>query len=208
MIINFSSKIRKRVFVVFILLTTILGGGIYLFKGDNSTETLKIKEDSMNKYTMDVIFDDESKRLMCNQNLVYVNNTNTDLDKIYLHIYPNAFSKKEYAPFEKSEFKEAYPNGFNEGYIDIKNVLSSGKKLAYNIEGDKNDILEINLGETLKANERISIDLKYNIKIPNCLGRFGYGDNTVNITNWFPIACVYDDRGWNLKGYESVGDPF
>ena len=43
---------------------------------------------------------------------------------------------------------------------------------------------------------------------PNCLGRFGYGDNTVNITNWFPIACVYDDRGWNLKGYESVGDPF
>jgi len=208
LIINFSSKIRKKVLIVFTLLTIILGGGIYLLKEDSTKETLKIKEDSINKYTMDVVFDDESKRMMCNQNLVYVNNTGIDLDKIYLHIYPNAFSKEEYAPFEKSEFKEAYPNGFNEGYIDIKNILSSGEKLNYNIEGDKNDILEINLDKKLKPNERISIDLKYNIKIPNCLGRFGYGDNTINITNWFPIACVYDDRGWNLKGYESVGDPF
>jgi len=208
LIINFSSKIRKKVLIVFTLLTIILGGGIYLLKKDSTTETLKIQEDSINKYTMDVVFDDESKRMMCNQNLVYVNNTGIDLDKIYLHIYPNAFSKEEYAPFEKSEFKEAYPNGFNEGYIDIKNILSSGEKLNYNIEGDKNDILEINLDKKLKPNERISVDLKYNIKIPNCLGRFGYGDNTINITNWFPIACVYDDRGWNLKSYESVGDPF
>ena len=37
---------------------------------------------------------------------------------------------------------------------------------------------------------------------------FGYGENTVNVTNWFPIACVYDDKGWNLKSYEAVGDPF
>ena len=146
MIINFSSKIRKKVLIVFTLLTIILGGGIYLLKKDSTTETLKIQEDSINKYTMDVIFDDESKRMMCNQNLVYVNNTGIDLDKIYLHIYPNAFSKEEYAPFEKSEFKEAYPNGFNEGYIDIKNILSSGEKLNYNIEGDKNDILEIKTG--------------------------------------------------------------
>ena len=34
------------------------------------------------------------------------------------------------------------------------------------------------------------------------------GENTINVTNWFPIACVHDDRGWNLKSYETVGDPF
>ncbi len=43
---------------------------------------------------MDVIFDDETKRLMCNQNIEYINNTKSNIDKIYLHIYPNAFSKK------------------------------------------------------------------------------------------------------------------
>ena len=55
MIINFSSKIRKKVLIVFTLLTIILGGGIYLLKKDSTKETLKIKEDSINKYTMDVV---------------------------------------------------------------------------------------------------------------------------------------------------------
>ncbi|MGL5695262.1 MAG: M1 family metallopeptidase [Peptostreptococcaceae bacterium] len=207
MIIKFTKKVRQGVLAA-VTLMMIVGGGTYLLKSEKSEETIKIQEDSLNQYAIDVIVDDESKRLMCNQNLTYVNNTNVDLDKIYLHIYPNAFSKKELAPFEKNEMKEAYPNGFNEGYIDIKNILSNKEALKYNITGDKNDILEINLGKALKSKERISIDLKYTVKLPNCLGRFGYGQNTINVTNWFPIACVYDDRGWNLKSYESVGDPF
>lgn len=207
MVIKFTQKIRKRMLVALCLLI-FLGGGVYLFKYSNDKETLNIPKEESNQYTIDVIFDDESKRMMCNQNLVYVNKTGKDIDKIYLHIYPNAFSKREYAPFEKSEMNEAYPNGFNEGYIDIKNILNNSEKLSYSIDGDKNDILEINLGKALKDKEKISIDLKYTIKIPNCLGRFGYGDSTINVTNWFPIACVYDDRGWNLKSYESVGDPF
>ena len=41
--------------------------------------------------------------------------------------------------------KKAYPNGFNEGYIDIKNVLNNNNKLEYEIIGDKNDILQIKL---------------------------------------------------------------
>ena len=96
----------------------------------------------------------------------------------------------------------------NEGYIDIKNVLNNNNKMKYEIIGDKNDILEVKLDKLLKEGESIKIDLKYNVKLPNCLGRFGYGENTVNVTNWFPIACVYDDKGWNLKSYEAVGDPF
>ncbi|MGL5330254.1 MAG: M1 family metallopeptidase [Peptostreptococcaceae bacterium] len=207
MIIKFTKKVRQGLLMA-ITLIFILGGGVFLLKDEKTEETIKIQEDSLNQYSIDVIFEEESKRLMCNQTLTYVNNTGTELDKIYLHIYPNAFSKKEFAPFEKSEMKDAYPNGFNEGYIDIQNVLNNGEKLENKITGDKDDILEINLGRKLKDNEKISIDLKYTVKLPNCLGRFGYGQNTINATNWFPIACVYDDRGWNLKGYESVGDPF
>ena len=38
--------------------------------------------------------------------------------------------------------------------------------------------------------------------------RFGYGENTYNFGNWYPIAAIYDDRGWNLEPYYKVGDPF
>ena len=105
-------------------LLIVIGGGVYVYQSKNSVQTSNIEEGkNLNKYIMDVIFDDESKRLMCNQNVEYVNNTNIALDKIYFHIYPNAFPKKEFAPFEKDEMNQAYPNGFNEGYIDIKNVF-------------------------------------------------------------------------------------
>ena len=208
MTINFTKKVRKILLRISMIALVIVGVG-YLSIEMKTQSTMAFKDkDSINNYTMDVIFDEEKKTLLCNQNLKYINNTNQNLDKIYLHIYPNAFSKEDYAPFEKNEMKKAYPNGFDEGYIDIQNVLSQDKKLEYNIKGDKDDILEVKLSKELKENEVISIDMKYEVKLPNSTGRFGYGDNTINITNWFPIACVYDDRGWNLKSYETIGDPF
>ena len=128
MIINFTKKVRILTGMILTLLI-VIGGGVYVYQSKNSVQTSNIEEGkNLNKYIMDVIFDDESKRLMCNQNVEYVNNTNIALDKIYFHIYPNAFSKKEFAPFEKDEMNQAYPNGFNEGYIDIKNVLNNNNK--------------------------------------------------------------------------------
>ena len=109
------------------------------------------------------------------------------------------FAIKNLYHLRESEMEKAYPNGFNEGYIDIKNILNNNNKMKYEIIGDKNDILEVKLDKLLKEGESIKIDLKYNVKLPNCLGRFGYGENTVNVTNWFPIACVYDDRGMESK---------
>lgn len=207
MIINFNKKRRILVLIFILILTSI--GGLILINNHNSSQAINIIDNkALNNYIIDVVFDNKTKTIKCNQNLTYVNNTGQKLDKIYLHIYPNAFSKESIAPFEEEEMKKAYPNGFNKGYIDIKNILNNKEQLSYNIHGDKNDILEIELNKELLPNEKYSIDFKYNVKIPNCLGRFGYGQSTINITNWFPIACVYDDRGWNLKSYETIGDPF
>ena len=208
MVIKFDKK-RRRLFIIILSLLIIVGCLIRNFILTNERETFTLQDiKNRNEYTIDVIYDDETNRILCNETLDYINNTKTTLDKIYLHIYPNAFCEEKLVPFEKNEMDRAYPNGFNEGYIDIKNVLQGGNKSKYKIIGEKNDILEIKLDKLLRQGEKINIDLKYNVKLPNCLGRFGYGDNTVNVTNWFPIACVYDDNGWNLKSYEAVGDPF
>ena len=150
MVIKFNQKVRRTLSVAILFMVLIIGCFI---EKDDSLETYKEKTNSkINQYNMDVIFDDETKRLMCNQNVDYINNTKSNIDKIYFHIYPNAFSKKDFAPFEKSEMTRAYPNGFNEGYIDIKNILNNNSKMEYKIKGDKNDILEIELGKELKPN--------------------------------------------------------
>lgn len=207
MVINFNKK-RRRISLL-LLLVLFFVGTIYWSNNQVENDTMKIvKDKNINNYIIDVVFDDKNKKMKCNQNITYINNTGKSLDKIYMHIYSNAFSNKDICPFEKEEMQKAYPNGFDEGYIEIKNILNNGNKLQYNIKGDKNDILEITLDKKLNDGEKYSIDMKYNVKIPNCLGRFGYGDNTINITNWFPVCCVYDDRGWNLKSYIALGDPF
>ncbi|MGL4912335.1 MAG: M1 family metallopeptidase, partial [Romboutsia sp.] len=116
MIINFSKKVRRVLGIVVAVIILLGGGAYYVNDNKSSVESFKLDENKiLNKYTMDIIFDDESKRLMCNQNIEYINNTDIELDKVYFHIYPNAFSKKEFAPFEKDEMEQAYPNGFNEG---------------------------------------------------------------------------------------------
>ena len=208
MVIKFDKK-RRRLFVIILSLLVILGCSVRNFILTNERETFTLQDEkNKNEYTIDVIYDDETNRILCNETLVYINNKKTTLDKIYLHIYPNAFCDENLVPFEEEEMDKAYPNGFNEGYIDIKNVLDNSNKSNYKIIGEKNDILEIKLDKLLKEGQSVKIDVKYNVKLPNCLGRFGYGDNTINVTNWFPIACVYDDKGWNLKSYEAIGDPF
>ena len=206
MIIDFRRKNRKITTIM--IMGIILIGGLFFLNKEYGKPASNINLENISSYKMDVILDDESKGLICNQTVNYINNTKQDLKNIYFHIYPNAFSKEEYAPFEKSQMNKAYPNGFNEGYIDIKNILIQNQKAKYNIEGNKEDILKICLDKPLKRNQPIEIDIKYRIKLPNSVGRFGYGKDTINITNWFPIACVYDDKGWNTKSYETIGDPF
>lgn len=206
LVFRMDQRVRKTLSIAMVFM--LLVGGVIIEK-THTLETFMVKgHNKINQYEIDAIYDEDNKKLLCNQKTEYVNNTKEVLDKVYFHIYPNAFSKMEFAPFEKNEMSIAYPNGFNEGYIDIKNVLNSKKKLKYDVTGDKNDILEINLSKKIKPGESVTIDFKYNIKLPNSIGRFGYGDNTVNVTNWFPIACVNDGRGWNTKSYETIGDPF
>ena len=38
--------------------------------------------------------------------------------------------------------------------------------------------------------------------------RFGYNDNSVNLANFYPIACVYRDGAFVADPYYSTGDPF
>ncbi|MCT4508216.1 MAG: M1 family metallopeptidase [Tepidibacter sp.] len=193
-------KLFTVLFLLFSAITCFAKTDLQVFKGD--------KNDDLNEYTINASFNEKLKKLTCSQNVVYVNNTKNNLREVYFHIYPNAFSKEKYAPFAKNELKDAYPNGFSKGYIKVKSILNNQTKLSYSISGKKEDLLIIKLNNELKPDEKIDIHIEYDVKLPNSIGRFGYGDNTINITNWYPIACVHDERGWNKKGYEKIGDPF
>ena len=52
------------------------------------------------------------------------------------------------------------------------------------------------------------LEIKFGLTIPNCAHRFGYAENTLNLGNWYPIACVFEAGEFVTDGYSANGDPF
>lgn len=170
------------------------------------------KETDLNQYTIDAVLDTVNKVLSAEQQVVYVNNEDVGLSELYFHIYANAFGKQETAPFLFDDFSRAYNRGFMPGYTEIESIeLSKGQNRntpEYSLQGEGDTILRIKLPEPLKPKDSINIRFRYRVIIPPAGDRFGYGDVNINMGNWYPVAAVYDNEGWNLDKYYSVGDPF
>lgn len=160
------------------------------------------------RYTIEASFHEEEKLVKAAWQLDYTNNTGADLDELYFILHPNAFSSREDPPFPDDQLDQAYPEGFSKGYIRILKV-ESDHGISHETEGKRREFLRVDLNTPLKKGDSIIINMEFEVKLPQCLGRFGYGQHTVNITNWYPILAVCDrDTGWSLYPYYEIGDPF
>lgn len=201
-------KKSKRYIILLISIALIIAG----CTSSNEISTLIVEDyngldiNRVNEYEIEVDFNPEDKTYSVFQKVTYFNNTDTELKEVYFHLYPNTFKKVTTAPilFDIN----ALLKGFVPGYIKIEELKIEGKEAEYTIQGHGDTILKIELEKPLKANEDIEIQFTYEGKLPKLIDRFGYGENVFNFGNWYPIACVYDEDGWNLDPYYSLGDPF
>ncbi len=164
------------------------------------------------KYNINVTLNDVDKTLNGTQHVVYVNKENVPLNELYFHVYANAFKKKETVPIPPDQSRDIFKDGFKPGNIEFTSVrlVGSSKKeaLKYVLSGDDSTIMKVNLPKPLQPGENAVIEMQYGIQIPMVSDRFGYGTGSFSFGNWHPIAAVYDDSGWNLDKYYSLGDPF
>ena len=158
-------------------------------------------------YNIKVDFDPVNRVYSAHQKVTYVNNTGKDLDKVFFHLYPNAYKSTETAPilFDGQNLSK---DKFIPGHMEIEKIKIGKKEIDYRIGGIGDTILKLNLPSILKSREKVEIEIKFNVKLPMNVDRFGFGENVYNFGNWYPIACVYDESGWNLDPYYSLGDPF
>ena len=163
-----------------------------------------------NSYLLDISMADDCKSFEAVEEVTYVNNSENSLKEIRFHLYANAFRQEaKSSPVSVSEKREAYPNGDSFGQIDIKNVYYSQGNLDFQIGGEDYNILIVALPEELFPEEIFSLSIDFEVTLANVHHRLGYGDNTVNCANFYPIACVYKEGdGWSENLYHSNGDPF
>ena len=192
--------------IIAVVLFILIFGSYNLLQ--NNRDAIEKQDRYLTWYGIDVVFSPQEGTLHCKQRVYYTNTEENPITNLYFHIYPNAFKYEDKTVFPPEEMSRAYPDGFWPGFIEFHNIELNEKPTTYTIQGYSDDILTIVLDEALEPGQRADVWMEYSVKLPKSPGRFGYWENTFNLGNWYPILCVYDERGWNLEPYYPLGDPF
>jgi hypothetical protein len=202
-------QVKKRKFVILSVIILLVMGVRFVFLQSGYRESERKTSQNFMKtcprYEMNVAFYPEEKKTDVFQTITITNDKAIEFKELYFHLYPNAFKTFDQVPFPREEMERAYPEGFAPGYITLKKLLVESRQANYEIE---DTLLKIILEEPLKPGKKTDLTFEFELVIPPSHGRFGYGQNTFNIANWYPILAMYNEKGWHKDPYYSVGDPF
>lgn len=160
-------------------------------------------------YKQELIYNEEEHTLEGKQTVGFYNYTDAVLSEVRLHLYPNAFRQNAKASVVSlANVNKAYPNGKSYGCILIETVSQNEKYLEYEITGEDQNILCVTLPNELYPNETVEFEIGFWVELANVNHRLGYGVNTINLCNYYPVLCVYENGGWVQDLYNSNGDPF
>jgi hypothetical protein len=160
------------------------------------------------QYAIDVVLDDVHHMLRGSWELVYTNNSPDTLNRIYIHLWPNAY-KDNQTPFAQQqllknnwEFERA--DSTDKGWIDSLNFSSSGKRL--DVCGLDGELATVFLAQPLLPGQSVNLKTAFRVKIPKTFSRIGHIGQSYQITQWYPKPAVYDANGWNPMPYLDQGE--
>ena len=183
--------------------------GIFTFSGCKKKDDILSLSKNLTEYEISIDLNTESKTANVKQTIDYINNTKSIIKNLKLHLYVQNFKQgATKSIISNTNLNLAYPNGMSYADFEITRILTNNIDTSYNLESEYDSILSINLNESLMPGNRIDISIEYIFTIPNCNHRFGYGENTINLGNFYPIMCVFENSKFNTNGYNSNGDPF
>lgn len=193
---------KITILVLILTITIVLSAGC-----DKKTNLNKLSK-NLSVYDINLEYFDDNN-INATENLKYVNNTNKQLNEIKFHLWAKAFNEgAKNTPVSKINEASAYPKGIpNYGTFNITKVLVNNNAATYSYGKEDEDILVVSNLE-LKKGKSLNIYFEFNFKLPYINHRYGYGDNTINLANFYPIACVYENDEWDTSSYHSNGDPF
>lgn len=163
---------------------------------------------NLSTYSMDITYNDDHT-LTVTQSLDYHNHTDTSLENLALHLYPRSFREGSLSSVvSKLNYSKCYYKGASYGDIEVTKIKLNGEEKEVDLIGDNSDILNVKLDENLSPDSSVNLYLEYTVTLPNINHRFGYGEDTINVANFYPIMCMYEDGNYIMDSYHYNGDPF
>jgi hypothetical protein len=161
-------------------------------------------------YTMVIDVNVENYTYKGTQNLVFTNNSPDDLDRVFYHLYFNAFKpgtdleqNSRYSSDDSRSMSKKLLSMPKEdwGDVQIKWLLQDGKPVSFKIE---ETILEVSLDKPIRSGESSVLEMEFFIQTPAMVRRSGKNseDNVAfSMSQWYPKLCQYDDEGWHANPY-------
>lgn len=167
------------------------------------------------EYSMDIEMDVQSHRFEGKQKLVYFNNSPDVLDRVFYHLYFNAFQPNSMMDVRSrtlpdpdrrvgSRISELTPDEI--GYLRVRSLEQDGQAVSWEESGT---ILEVTLAEPLLPGEQTVLEMEFSGQVPLQVRRSGRDSEegiSYSMSQWYPKLCEYDYQGWHANPY--VGREF
>ena len=185
--------------IVFLLLAGIVFSSVFALAEEG--EAVPDRYD----LNIDVLFDEQAVRVT--QTIDYTNRTGQTLEQMYFCVYANILRRQTDIPVESDRFDDAFPQGYAPGGVDFMNVEFNGERAEWGIQGDSELFLRVACD--LEDGERGQFRFDFYVLLPVYSGAMGTGDLTWRLTNFYPVAAVWDEYlgDFPLNGYTAVNEP-
>jgi hypothetical protein len=171
---------------------------------------INIKLDEMNA----------KKTLQGEQSVTWTNPGKNIVSELYFHLYPNAFESKQ-STFIKESGGKLRSDVMTDGSFGSMQItelkttegMSLIKRMQYVQPDDSNPndhtLMKVRLTQPVKPGQSVTLNMKFNVNLPDVFARMGVSGNFVMAGQWFPKLSVYEpvgtrgrtSEGWNLHQY-------
>jgi len=144
------------------------------------------------------------------QKLVFTNNSPESLDRVFYHLYFNAFKPgtdlEQNSRYSIDDSRTMSKNILmldekDWGDVQIKWMLQDGNPVEFKVE---ETILAVDLEKPIKSGESSTLEMEFYVQTPAMIRRSGKNseDNVAfSMSQWYPKLCQYDDEGWHANPY-------
>jgi uncharacterized protein YxeA len=161
-------------------------------------------------YSMEIDMDVNSYQYQGKQKLVYTNNSPDVLNRVYYHLYFNAFQPGSEMDVRSRTIKDPDPRVEDRiskllpteiGYIKVNSLKQNGTTISHETVGT---VLEVKLNKPIQPGETVTFDMDFNAQVPKQIRRSGRNNAegvALSMTQWYPKLAEYDDEGWHADPY-------
>lgn len=161
-------------------------------------------------YQMDVDMDVNTNQYTGTQVLIYTNNSPDTLDRVFYHLYYNAFqpgsmmderSRTIADPDRRVGDRISKLNPDEIGYLRVSSLKMNGKDVEY---AEVGTILEVELAEPILPNSEVKFEMSFDGQVPLQIRRSGRDSQEsvrYSMSQWYPKMSEYDEQGWHANPY-------